>query len=81
MEVSVVSTKQFDGYTFPDPASKLNITDSIKLPSDIFTNSLAGNPLLRKLLQSSMNHVITFGSPTSQAGSLEYFTAAHSQCY
>ena len=42
MEVSVVSTDQFTGYAFPDPTSKLNITDSIKLPSEIFTNSAAG---------------------------------------
>ena len=43
MEVSVVSTNDFTGYTFPDPSSNLNITDSIKVPSEIFTNSVAGN--------------------------------------
>ena len=42
MEVSVVSTNGFAGYTFPDPTSKLNVTDSIKLPPEIFANSVAG---------------------------------------
>lgn len=42
MEVSVVSTEQFPGYVFPDPSSNLNVTDSIKLPSDIFTDAGTG---------------------------------------
>eukprot|EP00112_Aurelia_sp_Birch-Aquarium-sp1_P019294 Seg4743.1 transcript_id=Seg4743.1/GoldUCD/mRNA.D3Y31 product="Adhesion G protein-coupled receptor L2" protein_id=Seg4743.1/GoldUCD/D3Y31 len=43
MEVSVVETDGFSGYTFPDQSSQLNVNESIKLPSAIFKGSSAGN--------------------------------------
>lgn len=46
MEVSVVETDGFSGYTFPDQSSQLNVNESIKLPSAIFKGSSAGEALL-----------------------------------
>ena len=45
MEVSVFHTSGFRGYRFPDPASNLNVTDSIHLPAGIFKNATEGNCL------------------------------------
>eukprot|EP00794_Sanderia_malayensis_P006757 gene6757-7517_t len=39
MEVSVLNTKEFQGYKFPDPKSNLNVVDSIELPNSIFKST------------------------------------------
>jgi len=59
MEVSVVSTNGFAGYTFPDPTSKLNVTDSIKLPPEIFANSVAENGTIISMVYDALFEMST----------------------